>query len=176
MNPPIAERLRASLSQGNWDPAIVMLQRMDPAAAADVLMSLPFEHQQALFRRLSPDLAATLIAALPYYHAYVLLHSRPIEEMAAIVDKMSPGQRLQFFDELPEEAWQRLMDELAKAEHQQASRAAVAVEEAPAVAGKRRRSSRSLRRGRSKRVSSGRTADRCRSSRPRTCPSSRAQL
>ena len=134
MNPPIAERLRASLSQGNWDPAIVMLQRMDPAAAADVLMSLPFEHQQALFRRLSPDLAATLIAALPYYHAYVLLHSRPIEEMAAIVDKMSPGQRLQFFDELPEEAWQRLMDELAKAERQPAPRA-VAVEEAP-VAGR----------------------------------------
>jgi len=134
MNPPIAERLRASLAQGNWDPAIVMLQRMDPAAAADVLMSLPFEHQQALFRRLTPDLAATLIAALPYYHAYVLLHSRPIEEMAAIVNKMNPGQRLQFFDELPEEAWQRLMDELAKAEQEQASRAgSVAVEEAPAV-------------------------------------------
>ncbi len=134
MNPPIAERLRASLSQGNWDPAIVMLQRMDPTIAADVLMSLPFEHQQALFRRLSPDLAATLIAALPYYHAYVLLHSRPIEEMTAIVDKMSPGQRLQFFDELPEEAWQRLMDELAKAEQEQASRAGGAVvEEAPAV-------------------------------------------
>jgi len=69
---------------------------------------------------------------LPYYHAYVLLHSRPIEEMAAIVDKMSPGQRLQFFDELPEETWQRLMDELAKAQPEQASRArGVAVEEAP---------------------------------------------
>jgi len=130
MNPSIADRLRASLSQGNWDPAIAMLQRMDPAIAADVLMSLPFEHQQALFRRLTPDLAATLIAALPYYHAYVLLHSRPVEEMGAIVDRMSPGQRLQFFDELPEEAWQRLMDELAK--HEQPSSAGVAVEEAPA--------------------------------------------
>jgi NitT/TauT family transport system ATP-binding protein len=132
MNPPVAEKLRASLSQGNWDQAIGMVQRMDPTIAADVLMSLPYEHQQALFRRLAPDLAATLIAALPYYHAYVLLHSRPIEEMAAIVDKMSPGQRLQFFDELPEEAWQRLMDELAKAQPEQVSRAGgVAVEEAP---------------------------------------------
>jgi NitT/TauT family transport system ATP-binding protein len=131
MNPPIAERLRASLSQGNWEQATGMLQRMDPDTAADLLMRFPFEHQQALFRRLTPDLAATLIAALPYYHAYVLLHSRPNEEMTAIVDKMSAGQRLQFFDELPEEAWQRLMDELAK--HEEPSRAGVAVEEAPAA-------------------------------------------
>ena len=136
MKPPMAEKLRAGLSQGNWGQATVMLQGMDPATAADVLMNLPFEHQQALFRRLTPELAAALIAALPYYHAYVLLHSRPIEEMAAIVDKLSPGQRLQFFDELPEEAWQRLMDELAKVQHEQASSAGgVAVEEAP-VAGR----------------------------------------
>jgi NitT/TauT family transport system ATP-binding protein len=133
MNPPVAEKLRASLSQGNWEQAAAMLQRMDPGSAADLLMSLPFEQQQALFRRLTPDLAATLIAALPYYHAYVLLHARPIHEMAAIVDKMSPGERLQFFDELPEEAWQRLMDELAKSQPDADSSAgAVTVEEAPA--------------------------------------------
>ncbi|HXA03552.1 MAG TPA: ATP-binding cassette domain-containing protein, partial [Bryobacteraceae bacterium] len=132
MNPPLAEKLRASLSRGDRDQATGMLQRTDPSTAADVLMSLPFEQQQVLFRRVTPEFAATLIAALPYYHAYVLLHSRPIEEMAAIVDKMSPGQRLQFFDELPEETWQRLMDELAKAQPEQASRArGVAVEEAP---------------------------------------------
>ena len=132
MNPPLAEKLRASLSRGDRDQATGMLQRTDPSTAADVLMSLPFEQQQVLFRRVTPEFAATLIAALPYYHAYVLLHSRPIEEMAAIVDKMSPGQRLQFFDELPEETWQRLMDELAKAQSEQASRAGgVAVEEAP---------------------------------------------
>ena len=133
MNPPIAEKLRGSLSQGDWNQAAGLLQRMDPATGADLLMSLPYEHQQALFRRLVPDLAALLIAALPYYHAYVLLHSRPIEEMAAIVDRMGPGQRLQFFDELPEEAWQRLMDELAKAHDEQASSGGVAIQEAPAV-------------------------------------------
>src|SRR5579864_361708 len=134
MNPPTAEKLRADLSQGNWQQAATMLQRMDPGAAADVLMSLPFEQQQTLFRRLAPDLAATLIAALPYYHAYVLLHARPIHEMAAIVDKLSPGERLQFLDELPEEAWQRLMDELAKAQPEAtSSTGGVTAEEAPAA-------------------------------------------
>ena len=35
--------------------------------------------------------------------------------MRALVDKMNPDDRLRFFDELPEEAWQRLMDELSSA-------------------------------------------------------------
>src|SRR5579872_1308750 len=79
-------------------------------------MSVPYEQQQALFRKLPVDLAASLAGAFPYYHTYVLLHSRPRDEMNAIVDAMNPGQRMHFFDELPEEAWQRLMDELANVE------------------------------------------------------------
>src|SRR5215469_6704494 len=35
--------------------------------------------------------------------------------MRALVDKIDPDDRMRFFDELPEEAWQRLMDELSAA-------------------------------------------------------------
>src|ERR1700722_5575329 len=77
-------------------------------------MSIPFEEQQILFRKLPVDFAAKLAGIFPYYHTYVLLHSLPIQEMRAIVDKMHPGERMHFFDELPEEAWQRLMDELSQ--------------------------------------------------------------
>ena len=61
------------------------------------------------------DLAAAVVAQFPYYHEYVLLHSLPAGEMRALVDKMHPDDRMRFFDELPEEAWQRLMDELSSA-------------------------------------------------------------
>src|SRR5271169_6406152 len=113
MTETTTEKLRASLSQGQWDRALDLLQQIDPTAAADLLMKVPFEQQQVLFRRLPVDFAAQLAASLPYFHAYVLLHSRPIAEINAIVDHMNPAERLQFFDELPEEAWQRLMDELS---------------------------------------------------------------
>jgi NitT/TauT family transport system ATP-binding protein len=86
--------------------------------AAELLMTVPYEQQQALFRKLPIDLAAKLAGAFPYYHAYVLLHSRPLDEMNAVVDQMNPGERIHFFDELPEEAWQSLMDELAEARQQ----------------------------------------------------------
>ena len=89
-----------------------MLQKVDPAVAADVIQSMPFEEQQSLFRKLPIEFAAALAGAFPYYHAYVLLHSRPVEELTAIVDRMNPDDRMQFVDQLPEEAWQHLMDEL----------------------------------------------------------------
>lgn len=126
MNPPTVDKLRATLSQGNWERAIAMLQKVDPSVAADAFQSMPFAEQQALFRQLPIDFAAVLTAAFPYYHAYVLLHSRPVEELTAIVNRMNPSDRIQFVDQLPEEAWQHLMDELRAAPGTGGSAAVVA--------------------------------------------------
>jgi NitT/TauT family transport system ATP-binding protein len=107
--------------------------------AADSLMRLPFEQQQSVFRSLPVDVAAALVARFPYYHSYVLLHSRSLDELREIVDKMDPDDRIQFFDELPGEAWQRLMDELsgeqiAEAEGQEAQAVTVEPSVPPLVA------------------------------------------
>jgi NitT/TauT family transport system ATP-binding protein len=103
-----------------------------------LLMSIPFEEQQTLFRKLPVDFAAKLASSFPYYHTYVLLHSLPLEDMRVIVDRMHPGARMNFFDELPEEAWQRLMDELSQeaAELPPSNVVAAAVEAALEVAAK----------------------------------------
>jgi len=113
MNFPIAERLQDAVSQARWNEAVALLRTRDTAQAAAALASLPFEQQQSLFRRLPQDLAAAVVAQFPYYHEYVLLHSLPAGKMRALVDRLSPDDRMRFFDELPEEAWQRLMDELS---------------------------------------------------------------
>ena len=126
MNAPTTDKLRTTLSRGNWDQAITLLQRVDPTIAADTFMGLPFDEQQALFRRLPVDLAAVLAAEFPYYHTYVLLHSRPVDELNAILDRMDPVDRVQFLEELPEEAWQRLVSEMHTAPGE-----AAAVVEAP---------------------------------------------
>jgi len=133
MPPPLAEAVREVLAQGRADEAAAMLQRLDPGVAAGVCAALPFEQQQILFRSLPGDFAAALVSQFPYYHAYVLLHSRPLAEMRAIVDRLDPTERMRFFDELPEEAWQRLMDELAAAPTE-APQPAVAAPVAPSPA------------------------------------------
>ncbi|HMD70647.1 MAG TPA: AAA-associated domain-containing protein [Bryobacteraceae bacterium] len=114
MHLPIADKLRLILSQGGWDQVVELLQRIDAAVAADFLMDLPIEDQHVLFRRFPIEFAATLAGIFPYYHTYVLLHSRPLDEMNAIVDKMQPYERLQFIDDLPAEPWRQLMDELSE--------------------------------------------------------------
>jgi NitT/TauT family transport system ATP-binding protein len=115
MSSPITERLRDAVSKAHWNVAVALLQTSDALPAAEALGDLPFEQQQSLFRHLPLDLAAAVVAQFPYYHEYVLLHSLPAGEMRALVDEMNPDDRMRFFDELPEEAWQRLMDELSSA-------------------------------------------------------------
>jgi hypothetical protein len=78
-----------------------------------LLAKAPYEDQQTIFRALPVDLAAKIVSQFPDYHEYVLLHSRPIKEMCTIVDSIDPAEKLRFLDELPDEAWQRLMSELA---------------------------------------------------------------
>jgi NitT/TauT family transport system ATP-binding protein len=109
----ISEKVRNAVSQAHWNEAVALLQSSDLGHATEVLSKLSFEQQQTLFRHLPLDFAAAVIAQLPYYDQYVLLHSRPVGEMRALVDRMNPDDRMRFFDELPEEAWQRLMDELS---------------------------------------------------------------
>ena len=113
MSLPAGEKLQELLAQGHSEHAVALLQRLDPEVAADLVMSIPYEEQQILFRALPVDFAATLITRFPYYHSYVLLHSRPVEDLRAIMAKTRPEERHEFFDELPEEAWQHLMDELS---------------------------------------------------------------
>jgi NitT/TauT family transport system ATP-binding protein len=115
MTPPITEKLQELLSQRKWELAFELLRGFSPTPAADLIMTMRFEDQQLLFRQLPIPLAASIINHLPYFHAYVLLHSRPLQEMAAIVEAMNPAERDHFLDALPEEAWTSLMDELSEA-------------------------------------------------------------
>lgn len=108
-----ANRLRDVLSHGQWDRAVAFLRQAGPADAAMLMMGMPFEEQRVLFRILPDDFAAKLISRFPYYHAYVLLHTRSLEHLRAIVNSMGPDERALFLDELPGEAWQRMMDEIS---------------------------------------------------------------
>jgi NitT/TauT family transport system ATP-binding protein len=107
--------IRELIAQSLLDAALNLLRPMAPRHAAEVFLALPFEEQRALFRRMTPDFAAQLLPLFPYFHAYVLLVPRPPQEMRQIVDAMNASDRDHFMDELPEEAWQSLMNALASA-------------------------------------------------------------
>ena len=138
-NSTLLEQLHEQLVQRKWQSAIASLQELGPSSAAEFMSALPFEQQRALFRQLPVEVAARLIAHFPYYLAYVLLHARPLAELQAIANAMNSADRDRFLDELPEEAWQLLMDELAAPVGEQAPGTAAlpGIEEEPGPAAPR---------------------------------------
>lgn len=113
MKTPRAEELETILAHGRWDRAAAVLARLDPTVAADAFLSLDYEQQQRLYRELPAELAARLAAVFPYYHTFVLLHTLPVAQMNAVVERMNPVERRSFFDQLPEGSWQQMMRELS---------------------------------------------------------------
>jgi NitT/TauT family transport system ATP-binding protein len=115
MTPPPIEKIRELCAQGRWDAAVTLLSELNIKSVAEFMAPLPFEEERNLFTAMPVPFAASLISHLPYFHAYVLLHSRPLQEMRQIVDAMDPSDRDFFLDALPEEAWQQLMNEMDQA-------------------------------------------------------------
>jgi len=113
MSTTLSNQFREALAQGRLAEAAAVVQSLTPAAAANEMIGVPFEEQQELFRKFSPDFAAALVGNFPYYHAYVLLRSRPTADIREIIEKVDASDRMRFLDDLPEEAWQSLMNDLS---------------------------------------------------------------
>src|SRR5215469_6483144 len=102
------------VKQDQWQNAVDALAKLPPVEVADFLVSLTDEQQQQVFGILPVGLAARSLRHFPYYLQYVLLHTRTPADMRAILDEMGPNDRMQLLDELPEEAWQRLEEEIGE--------------------------------------------------------------
>ena len=110
--------IAALIRQGRWGDAVAQLSRLHPADSTAELQRLPNRHQRSLFKMSSPATAAALLPHLPYYDQFVLLHTRPRDEMAQIVNEMDPDDRMRLLDELPEGSWQQLVNELSATERE----------------------------------------------------------
>jgi NitT/TauT family transport system ATP-binding protein len=109
-----ADVIHALVTQERWGEAASALVRLPRFQAADLITSLADEQQQRLFSMLPVDFAAGVLTHFPYYLQYVLLHTRTRDDMRAILDEVPPDERMQLFDELPEEAWRRLEEEIGE--------------------------------------------------------------
>lgn len=107
---PLTDQLHALIVQEQWNEAVSLLKSV--SSAPGLFAGLSDEEQQAIFRQLPMGLAAKLLSGFPYYHQYFLLHSRPTADRNRILDQMDPNERMQFLDELPEEAWRHLVEEV----------------------------------------------------------------
>jgi len=120
------------VKRDQWQNAVDALAKLPPVEVADFLVSLTDEQQQQLFGLLPVEVAAGALSHFPYYLQYVLLHTRAPADMRAILDEMGANDRMQLLDELPDEAWQRLEEEIGELQQKPESGEATApVSDAP---------------------------------------------
>jgi ABC-type lipoprotein export system ATPase subunit len=102
------------IKREQWPEAVGALDKLPAIKAAEIISSLPDQEQRALFRQLPVELFARVLSQFPYYQQYVFLHTRDVPDIQAIVEEMDPDDRMQLFDELPEEAWAKLEEEIGE--------------------------------------------------------------
>lgn len=102
------------IKREQWSEAVGALAKLPAIKAAEIISVLPDQEQRALFRQLPVELAAGILSRFPYYQQFVFLHTREVSDIQAIVEEMDPDDRMQLFDELPEEAWAKLEDEIGE--------------------------------------------------------------
>jgi NitT/TauT family transport system ATP-binding protein len=102
------------VTREHWKQAADALSGLPRQQAADFIACLADHPQQQVFSALPVDVAAAILTHFPYYLQYVLLHTRSAADMRTILDELPSDERMQFFDELPDEAWQTLAQEIGE--------------------------------------------------------------
>ena len=113
------------IRSGQWREVVEGFEGLHPSDAASALERLPTRQQRTLFKLLPYKTAAALLPHLQYYDQFVLLHTRPRDEMQQIVNEMDPDDRMRLLDELPENAWKQLVDELTASKRELTERLAL---------------------------------------------------
>jgi magnesium transporter len=82
---------------------------LPPSELATLIMELPIEQQTTIFRILPRGLAAATFEYLPLKEQEEMLRSLAQEEVAAILNEMSPDDRTMLLEELPAAATRRML-------------------------------------------------------------------
>ena len=97
----ITFQLESLLIAGNYDEAKLLLEPSQPVDIADAIGNLPLILQALAFRLLKKNEAIEVYEYLDPVVQQTLLERLRSGEVLEIVEKMSPDDRVQLFDELP---------------------------------------------------------------------------
>ena len=104
----ITIQLEELLIAGNYDEAKLLLEPSQPVDIADAIGNLPLILQALAFRLLKKNEAIEVYEYLDPVVQQTLLERLRSGEVLEIVEKMSPDDRVQLFDELPAKVVRKL--------------------------------------------------------------------
>ena len=102
--------IRALIDERNLSTLKEILSDWTPADIADLITNLPAENEQVIIFRLLPqDLAADTFEYLDFDMQMILIKAMGKEEVASILNEMSPDDRTALLEELPSSAAKQMI-------------------------------------------------------------------
>jgi len=101
--------IRSLIEARNFGALREVFREWPPADVAEVILDLPEDEQVIIFRVLPHTLAADVFEYLDFDAQQKLLHATAHEQVAAILNEMSPDDRTAFLEELPSAAARQLI-------------------------------------------------------------------
>ena len=104
------------IREKRWGDLKVLFMTMHPADIAELLVALPSETDVAIFRLLDKNLATQVYAYLPPDHQQSLVYSLSHEQMAQLLEGMTPDDQVRLLDEFPPEVTRRMLESVPAGE------------------------------------------------------------
>ena len=97
----------------DWSGLRGIMQGLDDADLADILIDLPPEDEGIVFRLLAKDRAAAVFSCLPVDRQTELVLSLSSDQLRDVLDGMTPDDRVSLLDELPGEVTRQVLESLS---------------------------------------------------------------
>jgi len=112
------------IDERSWKALKQELNNLEPFQIAELIESLPKQEQILLFRILSRESAKTIFEHLSYEEQVDIVEgiADNVSQLTELLNDLDPDDRTAFFEELPGEATQRLMQLLSVKEREIATR------------------------------------------------------
>jgi magnesium transporter len=112
----ILEKIRAALSEGDWDDVTSLLESLRRSDQAEVFSDLPPEQQQEILPLLTPENSADIFEELEDEDVVEIANRLDTEHLVEIVDEMEPDEAADLLGDIPAEQAEEVLLQIDEAE------------------------------------------------------------
>jgi len=112
----VIERIRAEISQGNWDEVATLLESLRRSDQAEVFSDLPPEQQQVILPLLKPEFSADIFEELEDEDVFEIAKRIDTDRLVEIVDEMEPDEAADLLGDITPEQAEEVLSQIDEAE------------------------------------------------------------
>ncbi len=112
----VIEKIRAALSEGEWDDVTSLLESLRRSDQAEVFSDLPPEQQQELLPLLAPENSADIFEELEDEDVIEIANRMETEHLVEIIDEMEPDEAADLLGDIPQEQAEEVLSQIDEAE------------------------------------------------------------